>query len=88
MTDKLTGVKMDISFNGKNSVRSAELVQHYMSVYPMLNKLVFVLKQFLAQRNANEVFHGGLSSYSLVLMVVNFLQVFESIDCLCVDERE
>ena len=35
------------------------------------------MKQFLLQRDLNEVWTGGLSSYSLVLMVVNFLQQHE-----------
>lgn len=39
--------------------------------------LVFVLKQFLLQRDLNEVWTGGLSSYSLVLLVVSFLQNLE-----------
>lgn len=77
MTDKATDVRVDISFNMNNGVKSAEMIKHYMSVYPMLSKLVLVLKQFLAQRDMNEVFYGGISSYSLILMVVSFLQVFK-----------
>lgn len=75
MTEKTTDVRVDISFNMNNGVKSAEMIKHYMSVYPMLPKLVLVLKQFLAQRDMNEVFYGGISSYSLILMVVSFLQV-------------
>lgn len=75
MTDKATDVRVDISFNMNNGVKSAEMIKHYMSVFPMLSKLVLVLKQFLAQRDMNEVFYGGISSYSLILMVVSFLQV-------------
>lgn len=41
----------------------------------MLPKLVLVLKQFLLQRDLNEVFTGGIGSYSLFLMAVSFLQV-------------
>ena len=43
--------------------------------YPMLPYLIFVLKQFLLQRDLNEVFTGGISSYSLILMIISFLQV-------------
>lgn len=46
-----------------------------MEEFPALSKLVYVLKQFLLQRNMNEVFTGGISSYSLILMTVSFLQV-------------
>lgn len=41
----------------------------------MLPYLVLVLKQFLLQRDLNEVFTGGIGSYSLFLMAVSFLQV-------------
>lgn len=41
----------------------------------MLPYLVLVLKQFLLQRDLNEVFTGGIGSYSVFLMAVSFLQV-------------
>ena len=37
-----------------------------MAEYNCLAKLVLVLKQFLLQRDLNEVFTGGISSYRLV----------------------
>lgn len=43
--------------------------------YSVLPYLIFVLKQFLLQRDLNEVFTGGISSYSLILMAISFLQV-------------
>ena len=46
-----------------------------MKRYPNLKYLVLVLKQFLLQRDLNEVFTVGISSYSLILMTVSFLQV-------------
>jgi non-canonical poly(A) RNA polymerase PAPD5/7 len=46
-----------------------------MIQYPSLAKLVMVLKQFLLLRNLNEVFTGGISSYSLILMTISFLQL-------------
>lgn len=46
-----------------------------MEEYPILKYLVLVLKQFLLQRDLNEVFTGGISSYSLILLTVSFLQV-------------
>lgn len=43
--------------------------------YSLLPYLILVLKQFLLQRDLNEVFTGGISSYSLILMAISFLQV-------------
>lgn len=75
LTDKKTEVKVDISFNMTNGVKSARLIQDFMEHYPNLKYLVLVLKQFLLQRDLNEVFTGGISSYSLILMTVSFLQL-------------
>ncbi|XP_025835721.1 non-canonical poly(A) RNA polymerase protein Trf4-1-like [Agrilus planipennis] len=75
LTDKKTEVKVDISFNMSNGVKSAELIKRYMHQFPVLSKLVYVLKQFLLERDLNEVFTGGISSYSLILMCISFLQL-------------
>ncbi|VDQ14196.1 unnamed protein product [Trichobilharzia regenti] len=75
MTDRETNLRVDISFNMKNSVKAAELILSYMKTYPCLPYLVFVLKQYLRRRGLNEVWTGGLSSYALILMCVSFLQV-------------
>lgn len=75
LTDKQTEIKVDISFNMSNGVKSAELIKTYIMQYPVLPKLVYVLKQFLLERDLNEVFTGGISSYSLILMCISFLQL-------------
>lgn len=58
LTDRVTQVKVDISFNMQSGVQSAELIKDYKRQYPVLSKLVLVLKQFLLQRDLNEVFTG------------------------------
>ncbi|CAG9837125.1 unnamed protein product [Diabrotica balteata] len=75
LTDKKTDIKVDISFNMCNGVKSAELIKNFIEKFPVLPKLVYVLKQFLFQRDLNEVFTGGISSYSLILMCISFLQL-------------
>ncbi|KAI9590076.1 hypothetical protein GQX74_008244 [Glossina fuscipes] len=75
LTDRETQVKVDISFNMQSGVQSAELIKKYKQEFPLLAKLVLVLKQFLLQRDLNEVFTGGISSYSLILMCISFLQL-------------
>ncbi|XP_041377060.1 terminal nucleotidyltransferase 4B-like [Gigantopelta aegis] len=82
MTDLATEVKVDISFNmvNNNGVASAELIQDYLQKYPNLQYLVLVLKQFLLQRDLNEVFTGGISSYSLTLLTISFLQLHPRTD--------
>uniref|UniRef100_A0A3Q2TIX9 Terminal nucleotidyltransferase 4A n=1 Tax=Fundulus heteroclitus TaxID=8078 RepID=A0A3Q2TIX9_FUNHE len=80
LTDQETDVKVDISFNMKSGVEAAILIKDYLKKYPVLPYLIFVLKQFLLQRDLNEVFTGGISSYSLILMVISFLQLHPRID--------
>ncbi|XP_076449394.1 uncharacterized protein LOC143285846 [Babylonia areolata] len=79
LTDAETDVKVDISFNSdhnkSNGVESAMLIQKFLQDYPALKYLVLVLKQFLLQRDLNEVFTGGISSYSLTLLAISFLQL-------------
>lgn len=58
LTDRESQVKVDISFNMQSGVQSAELIKDYKRKYPVLSKLVLVLKQFLLQRDLNEVFTG------------------------------
>ncbi|XP_076016053.1 terminal nucleotidyltransferase 4A isoform X2 [Genypterus blacodes] len=80
LTDQETEVKVDISFNVETGVKAASFIKDYVKKYPMLPYLIFVLKQFLLQRDLNEVFTGGISSYSLILMVISFLQLHPRID--------
>lgn len=83
LTDKESEIKVDISFNMNNGVKSAELINSFKKQYPVLEKLVMVLKQFLLQRDLNEVFTGGISSYSLILMTISFLQLHPRKDIHC-----
>ncbi|KAM3872688.1 terminal nucleotidyltransferase 4A-like [Diretmus argenteus] len=80
LTDQETEVKVDISFNVETAVKAAQLIKSYLKMYTVLPPLIFVLKQFLLQRDLNEVFTGGISSYSLILMAINFLQLHPRID--------
>ncbi|XP_062301707.1 terminal nucleotidyltransferase 4A isoform X2 [Osmerus eperlanus] len=80
LTDQETEVKVDISFNVETGVKAARFIKDYVKSYPVLPYLIFVLKQFLLQRDLNEVFTGGISSYSLILMVISFLQLHPRID--------
>lgn len=75
LTETKTQIKVDISFNMRSGVQTAELIREYKRKYPVLSKLVLVLKQFLLQHDLNEVFTGGISSYSLILMCISFLQL-------------
>jgi non-canonical poly(A) RNA polymerase PAPD5/7 len=65
LTDRESQVKVDISFNMQSGVKSAELIKEFKREFPVLAQLVLVLKQFLLQRDLNEVF-TGMKKYSLL----------------------
>jgi len=53
---------------------SCELVNNFKQKFPQITPLALVLKQLLCERNLNNVYTGGLSSYCLVMMIISFLQ--------------
>lgn len=73
--DKRTKVKIDISFNQPSGLNSAALICQFIDNFPLLPKLALLVKQFLTQRQLNEVYYGGINSYSLTLMIVSFFQL-------------
>ncbi|SRR5258708_15768686 len=66
---------VDISINQMNGLAAGQIVTRFIKAMPAIKPLVLVIKSFLKQRNMNEVFSGGLGSYSIVCLVTSFLQV-------------
>lgn len=70
-----------ISIKGKASGKGKEKETHVeegpvVTVdHGVARSLVLLVKAFLAQRGMNEVFTGGLGSYSIICLVISFLQV-------------
>uniref|UniRef100_A0A1I8HAY9 polynucleotide adenylyltransferase n=1 Tax=Macrostomum lignano TaxID=282301 RepID=A0A1I8HAY9_9PLAT len=77
LRDSLTGLSVDVSFNMPNGVRAAELIASFQARFPCLAPLVMLLKLFLLQRDLNQVWTGGISSYALTLLAVSFLQLHD-----------
>lgn len=71
------GFKVDISLNMMNGIQVGKRVtQLFKEVGEQpARSLIMVTKAFLSQRNMNEVYSGGLGSYSIICLVVSFLQV-------------
>ncbi|GAA5961950.1 hypothetical protein JCM8115_001624 [Rhodotorula mucilaginosa] len=55
-------------------VDDAQTLSHPVD-HGVARSLVLLVKAFLSQRGMNEVFTGGLGSYSIICMVVSFLQL-------------
>jgi non-canonical poly(A) RNA polymerase PAPD5/7 len=70
---------VDISINQVNGLAAGRIVNNFIKHMPALRPLALVVKMFLQQRGMNEVYTGGLGSYSLVIMVASFLKMHPKI---------
>ncbi|KAG6888367.1 hypothetical protein C0992_008669 [Termitomyces sp. T32_za158] len=81
---------VDISLNQDNGIISGNIINGFLKDLNgsggvdgkgslALRSLVMITKAFLSQRSMNEVFSGGLGSYSIVCLAVSFLQMHPKI---------
>lgn len=68
---------IDISINRPGGPSAGRVVKGLIAEAGEVaaKSLIMVVKAFLMQRGLNEVFSGGLGSYSIICMVISFLQV-------------
>jgi non-canonical poly(A) RNA polymerase PAPD5/7 len=77
-------IPVDISINQTTGLSAVAVINRYLQHFPALRPLIMIIKLFLSSRGLNEVFKGGLGSYSIICMVISFMQVcslFRSIVC-------
>ncbi len=72
--DRISAYPVDISFNTVSGTESGDLITKFSSQFPALRPLTLVLKQFLEMRGLNEVYTGGIGSYTVTCLVLSFLQ--------------
>jgi non-canonical poly(A) RNA polymerase PAPD5/7 len=76
-------LNVDISVNQGNGVLAGEIVNRFLKDMHgggmALRSLVIIIKAFLNQRGMNEVYTGGLGSYSIVCLAISFLQMHPKI---------
>lgn len=71
-------VVIDITQHNENhkGLMCIQLVQSYIKAYPSLKPLVLVLKNLIKIHQLNDPYHGGLSSYGILLLVVAYIQQY------------
>jgi non-canonical poly(A) RNA polymerase PAPD5/7 len=69
------GISIDISLNQTTGLTAITVIKKYLEHFPALRPLILVIKAYLNQRGMNEVYKGGLGSYSIICMAISFLQV-------------
>jgi len=72
--DKGTGRSVDVVLNNLPEIGSSRFIAAYDSIDPRFALLCRVVKYWARQRKINDPLKGSLSTFSLVLMVINFLQ--------------
>ncbi|GES63043.1 topoisomerase family protein Trf4 [Aspergillus terreus] len=72
--DKLTGLRVDLSFDNDSGLIANNTFQQWKQEYPAMPVIVSVVKQFLLLRGLNEVPTGGLGGFSITCLVTSLLQ--------------
>jgi len=65
--DKLTGLRVDMSFENDTGLVANETFQQYKKLYP-------AIKHLLTMRGLNEPVNGGIGGFSVICLVVSLLQ--------------
>uniref|UniRef100_A0A6B2KYF2 Uncharacterized protein n=1 Tax=Arcella intermedia TaxID=1963864 RepID=A0A6B2KYF2_9EUKA len=72
--DPETDISCDVCLNNELAIRNTKLLADYMSLDDRVKKLAVCIKYWAKRRKINETYEGFLSSYSYVIMLINFLQ--------------
>ena len=80
-SDDMNIIKIDLTFNEDEeylikNVKSVEYIQNKLRKFPQIKPIIKILKRFLKRQKMNEVHKGGISSYSLFLLVLNCIMMF------------
>ncbi|GAO18028.1 hypothetical protein UVI_02042750 [Ustilaginoidea virens] len=73
--DKLTGLKVDVSFENLGGVTAIDTFLSWKKLYPSMPILVTVIKHFLLMRGLNEPVNGGIGGFSVICLVISMLQL-------------
>ncbi|XP_028851116.1 poly(A) RNA polymerase GLD2 [Denticeps clupeoides] len=88
--DKFSGVEFDLNVNNIVGIRNTFLLRTYAYIENRVRPIVLVIKKWAKFNGINDASHGTLSSYTLVLMVLHYLQTLPApvIPCLQMDYPE
>ena len=77
-------INFDLTFtqNEQEYLHSQQIVDYInksINTYPIINYLLLLLKRYFKIMKMNKSFHGGLSSYSLYLLILSFCKKFPTV---------
>lgn len=67
------GIQCDINFSNHLALHNSHLLKCYASCDPRVREMVLFVKAWSKKRKINTPYHGTLSSYGYVLMVLHYL---------------
>ena len=70
---KETNITVDISIFKKNGASAAEQLEKIINIHPEIRPLILVIKYMLRQRNLNEIYKGGASSFILFSLIYYYI---------------
>lgn len=74
ITDSVSRVEVDVNVNNTVGIRNTQLLNCYARIDPRVAPLALAVKAWAQHHGINDARHMTLSSYSLVLMVIHYLQ--------------
>ncbi|XP_054714294.1 poly(A) RNA polymerase GLD2-like [Uloborus diversus] len=72
--DSVSGIEVDLNINNSVGIRNTQLLSSYARIDDRLPPLVVLVKLWARSHGINDAKNNTLSSYSLVLMVIHYLQ--------------
>lgn len=72
--DAKTKCMVDINFEFVSGLKNTVIMKRYLSEYPFLRPLTIIVKYYLKFCLLNDPYTGGIGSYSLLVLILSFLQ--------------
>ncbi|KAI5088239.1 poly(A) RNA polymerase GLD2 [Silurus meridionalis] len=88
--DRISGVEFDLNVNNTVGIRNTFLLRTYAYLEKRVRPIILVIKKWASHHKINDASRGTLSSYTLVLMVLHYLQTLPDpvLPCLQKDYPE
>ena len=68
-----TNVHVDISLYKKDGIDVADIIKKITSIYPEIKPLLLLVKYILRQRNLNQIYTGGISSFIIFTLLYYYI---------------
>jgi DNA polymerase sigma len=76
--DELEKIRIDLTFTPESNnitTKQLEYVKNSLTTYPEIKPITYLLKRIFHINNLNQTFNGGLSSFSLFLMILAHIKI-------------